>query len=323
VVVPVTETASIFGLVADDVTAVGEQLRELSDNRHPLLAETLAHVFEISGKRIRPALVLLSGRLGSYRRDELLTLAASVEAVHTATLVHDDTIDTAITRRGLTTVSALWDPKVAILLGDFLFAQSAELAARLDSVRIMTLLSETVMDMSSGELRQYAATRDRTIDQGDYFARIRGKTASLFAMCCEGGAIVSGQNDNQVRCLHEYGLNLGLAFQIADDVLDFTSDDETLGKPAGNDLRQGTITLPVILLTEQLPSGSALLHHIQTGVQQSDVVHEVVQSGVLVTALRIARSHAQRAVDALLLFPDSEAKDALVHLAESVIVRQR
>lgn len=322
-VVAVTEIASIYGPVGDDVPAVGELLRELSLNRHPLLGETLSHVFETGGKRIRPALVLLSGRLGSYRRDELLTLASAVEAVHTATLVHDDTIDAAMTRRGLKTVSALWDGKVAILLGDFLFAQSAELAARLDSVRIMTLLSETVMDMSSGELRQYAATRDRTIDQSDYFARIRGKTASLFAMCCEGGAIVSCQNDEQVRHLREYGMNLGLAFQIADDVLDFTSDDETLGKPAGNDLRQGTITLPVILLAEQLPSGSPLLHHIRTGVRHGDVVGEVVQSGVLDTALQVARSHARRAVQALQLFPDGDAKGALVHLAETVIVRQR
>lgn len=322
-VVPVTETASIYGPVADDVPEVGEQLRRLSLNRHPLLGETLAHVFETGGKRIRPALVLLSGRLGTYKRDQLLTLATSVEAVHTATLVHDDTIDAAVTRRGLTTVSMLWDSKVAILLGDFLFAQSAELAARLDSVRIMTLLSETVMDMSSGELRQYASTRDRTVDQGDYFARIRGKTASLFAMCCEGGAIVSEQTDEQVRSLHEYGMNLGLAFQIADDVLDFTSDDETLGKPAGNDLRQGTITLPAILLAEQLPSTSPILHFLRTGVEHGRVIEEVVRSGVLEDALQVARTHAGRAVDALYLFPDSEAKEALLHLADTVIVRQR
>lgn len=320
---PVTETASIYGPVADDVPAVGEQLRRLSQNRHPLLGETLAHVFDTGGKRIRPALVLLSGRLGVYRRDELLTLATSVEAVHTATLVHDDTIDAAITRRGLATVSALWDSKVAILLGDFLFAQSAELAARLDSVRIMTLLSETVMDMSSGELRQYSSTRDRTIDQGDYFARIRGKTASLFAMCCEGGAIVSGQTDKEVDCLREYGMNLGLAFQIADDVLDFTSDDETLGKPAGNDLRQGTITLPVILLAEQLPPDSPILQYLHAGIEHGEVVRAVQESRALETALQTARAYAQRAVDALYLFPNSEAKDALVHLADSVIERRR
>lgn len=320
---PVTEIASIYGPVADDVPAVGDQLRELSFHRHPLLGETLAHVFETGGKRIRPALVLLSGRLGSYRRADLLTLATSVEAVHTATLVHDDTIDAAVTRRGLQTVSALWDAKVAILLGDFLFAQSAELAARLNSVRIMTLLSQTVMDMSSGELQQYAATQNRTVDQGDYFARIRGKTASLFAMCCEGGAIVSEQNEEQVRCLREYGMNLGLAFQIADDVLDFTSDDATLGKPAGNDLRQGTITLPVILLAEQLPPGSALLRYIHAGSHHDDVVSEVVESGVLDTVRDKARLHARRAASALQNFPESEAKDALVHLAETVIVRER
>ena len=319
----VTEIASVFGPVAEDVPAVGERLRELSAGRHPLLGDTLAHVFETGGKRIRPALVLLSGRLGAYPREELLTLATSIEAVHTATLVHDDTIDAALTRRGLKTVSAVWDSKVAILLGDYLFAQSAELAARLGTVRIMTLLSQTVMDMSSGELRQYAATRSRTVDQDDYFARIRGKTASLFAMCCEGGAIVSGQDDEQVGALRAYGMNLGLAFQIADDVLDFTSDDETLGKPAGNDLRQGTITLPVILLAERLEAGSHLLTDIRSGMHHDRVVAAVVESHALDAARDVARMHARLAVEALSGFPPGEAKDALVHLAETVVERDR
>lgn len=316
-----TETASIYGPVADDVPDVGQRLQALARNKHPLLGATLAHIFATGGKRIRPALVLLSGRLGKYRREELLTLATSVEAVHTATLVHDDTIDGAATRRGIGTVSALWDAKVAILLGDYLFAQSAELAARLDSIRIMNLLSETVMQMSSGELRQYASSRNRIVDRPDYFERIRGKTASLFAMCCEGGAIVSGQPDDRVEALRQYGMNVGLAFQIADDVLDFTSDDDTLGKPAGNDLRQGTITLPVILLVERTPSVSALLQNGKSSAELDSVVAEVVQSGVLSEALQIAREYASQARAALEIFPECEARDALDHLARTVIQR--
>jgi geranylgeranyl pyrophosphate synthase len=319
----VTEIASVYGPVAEDIPAVGERLRNLARDRHPLLGDTLTYVFETSGKRIRPALVLLSGKLGEYRREELLTLAASIEVVHTATLVHDDTIDSALTRRGLTTVSALWDSKVAILLGDYLFAQSAELAARLGQVRIMTLLSEAVMQMSSGELRQYSATRDRVIDRADYLERIRGKTASLFAMCCEGAGILAGLDDRRVRALKVYGTNIGLAFQIADDVLDFAGDEATLGKPAGSDLSQGTITLPAILLAEALGEQSSFVRNIRSGTRLDEAAREVIASGVLAEATEIGRRYAYEAADALAPFPNSDARDALLHLASTAADRPR
>lgn len=318
-----TETASIYGPVAGDIPLVGERLRDLAAGHHPLLGEALAYIFETTGKRIRPALILLSGKLGRYHLDRLVTLSASLEAVHTATLVHDDTIDEALTRRGLQTINAVWDSRVAILIGDFLFAQSAELAARLDSVRIMTLLSETVMAMSSGELRQYASTRDRVIDESDYFERIAGKTASLFSMCCEGAAIVSEQTPEQIAALRAYGMNLGLAFQIADDVLDFTSDEETLGKPAGSDLRQGTITLPAILLAQQLVPASPLRRDLEQGATVDAMVRAVQESGVLDVALRRAEEYATSARDVLVLFPRSEARDSLEHLTDYVIARRR
>lgn len=318
-----TETASIYGPVAGDIPLVGERLRDLAAGHHALLGEALAYIFETSGKRIRPALILLSGKLGTYDLDRLVTLSASLEAVHTATLVHDDTIDEALTRRGLETINALWDSRVAILVGDFLFAQSAELAARLDSVRIMTLLSETVMAMSSGELRQYASTRDRVIDEGDYFQRIAGKTASLFSMCCEGAAIVSQQSPEQIAALRQYGMNLGLAFQIADDVLDFTGDEETLGKPAGGDLRQGTITLPAILLAQQLPAESPLRRGLERGETVDAMVRAVRESGVLELALQRAAEYAAFARESLALFPQSQARDSLEHLADYVISRRR
>lgn len=313
----------MYGPVSGDIPLVGERLRDLAAGHHPLLGEALAYIFETSGKRIRPALILLSGKLGRYNRDRLVTLSASLEAVHTATLVHDDTIDEALTRRGLQTINAVWDSRVAILVGDFLFAQSAELAARLHSVRIMTLLSETVMAMSSGELRQYASTRDRVIDEADYFQRIAGKTASLFSMCCEGAAIVSEQSPEQIAALRAYGMNLGLAFQIADDVLDFTSDEQTLGKPAGSDLRQGTITLPAILLAQRLPASSPLRHGLEQGSMVDAMVRAVQESDVLDVALRRAGEYAGHARDALTLFPESEARDALEHLTEYVTARRR
>jgi heptaprenyl diphosphate synthase len=317
-----TEIASIYGPVAGDVPLVGERLRELASGHHQLLGDVLGHIFSSGGKRIRPALVLLSGSLGTYDRDRLITLAVSLEVVHTATLVHDDMIDEALTRRGQPTISAVWDGKVAILLGDFLLALSAETASRLDSVRIMQMLSATVMAMSSGELRQYAASKSRGIDEADYFHRIAGKTASLFAMCCEGAGVVSGQSEEQLAALREYGTNLGLAFQIADDVLDFSGDEQTLGKPAGSDLRNGTITLPVILLAESLRDDDHLRDDIKQGRNTEAIVDMVRLSPVLDRSRERAMEYAAAARNDLQIFPRSAARDALEGLTHQVASRR-
>lgn len=316
-----TETAALYGPVMADIPLVGERLSALSAGKHPLLGEALRYVFDTSGKRMRPALVLLAGRLGEYPVDRLVTLAASLEVVHTATLVHDDTIDQALTRRGLETINAVFDSKVAILVGDFLFAQSAELAAQLDSVRIMTLLSETVMAMSAGELQQYASSRERVIDVEDYLTRIAGKTASLFAMCCEGGAIVSGQDVARAAALRAYGRNLGLAFQIADDVLDFAGDESSLGKPVGSDLRQGTITLPAILFYRSLSADDPLRQAIEEGTQLDTVITAIRASEALAEARGEAERYAAAARSALDIFPPGEAREALWNLPDFVIQR--
>lgn len=318
-----TETATLYGPVANDIPLVGRRLRDLANGHHPLLGEALEYVFETRGKRIRPALVLLAGKLGNYDLERLVTLAASLEVVHTATLIHDDTIDHALTRRGLDTINAIWDDRVAILTGDFLFAQSAHLAAQLDSVRIMTLLSETVMAMSSGELSQYAASRERSVDESDYLARIGGKTASLFAMCCEGAAVVSGQSSEQIAALRDYGANLGLAFQLADDVLDFTGSAEILGKPAGSDLREGTITLPAILWLRDLPLDSSWREELRAGRNIDAIVRQVAESPAIEQALGRARQSAGAARRSLAVFLPSPARSALLELTDYVVERSR
>lgn len=318
-----TEIVSLFGPVTDDIPAVGQRLRDSAAGHHPLLGETLSHIFSAGGKRIRPALVLLSGKLGVYDRERLVTLAASLEVVHTATLVHDDTIDQALQRRGLSTISAVWNEKVAILVGDFLFAQSAELAAQLDSVPIMSLLSKTVMAMSSGELQQYAATRSRTLDEADYLQRIWGKTASLFSMCCEGAALISEQGPEQVEALRQYGTNLGIAFQIADDVLDFTGDEATLGKPAGSDLRQGTMTLPAILFAGDLSPSSPAWQYFEDDGDIDAAIAAIRASDAPIRAMQRAREYADAARAELGIFPPSESRDALMQLAEHTTTRTR
>jgi geranylgeranyl pyrophosphate synthase len=318
-----TETASIYGPVADDISVVRDRLRALADGHHPLLVEALTYVFESVGKHIRPALCLLSGKLGEYDLDALVTLAASVEAVHTATLVHDDTVDQALRRRDLRTVNSVWGHKIAILLGDFLFAQSAQLATQLNRIPIMTLLSETVMAMSSGELQQFAAAQSREVSEANYLERIGGKTASLFAMCCQGGAIVSGQREHEVAALRTYGTNLGMAFQIADDVLDVVGEEVVLGKPAGSDLVQGNVTLPVILYSQTVPADSWFWRRLELGNGLEDVVEAVRSSDAPRRALDRAESYAAVARDALQVFPAGESRDALEELTEYVIRRSR
>jgi geranylgeranyl pyrophosphate synthase len=318
----VTEIRRQYGPVADDIDRVGQGLVDLATGHDPMLGGALRHVFSSRGKQLRPALVMLSGKLGSYDRDRLVTLAMALELVHTASLVHDDTVDEALTRRGLETLNALWSPKVAVLVGDFLFAQAAELAARLGTTRVMTLLAETVMAMTSGELRQQASSSALLIDEGDYFLRISGKTAALFRACCEGAGLVSGQPEERIEALATFGTNLGIAFQIADDVLDVTGDEETLGKPAGSDLRQGTVTLPVILWAESV-NVRELGAELQDGRRLEDVIAEIRASDAPRRALTRAAEYAVAARNSLTLFPDSEAKDILIDLTREVVRRDR
>ena len=318
-----TETASIYGPVADDISAVRERLRDLSAGHHPLLSEALAYVFESVGKHIRPTLCLLCGKLGDYHLGNLVTLAASIEVVHTATLVHDDTVDQALSRRGLRTVNAVWGGKIAILLGDYLFAQSAQLATELDRIQIMSLLSETVMAMSSAELQQFAASQVREIDESGYLQRITGKTSSLFALCCQGAGIVSDQDARNVAALRAYGMNLGMAFQIADDVLDFVGDEATLGKPAGGDLLQGTVTLPVILYSQSVSADSAFWRYLRDGVHLEEIVDAVRESRGPALAIERATDYAESARECLRVFPAGEAKEALEDMTDYVIRRSR
>jgi len=306
----------LFAPVADGLMAVEHCLMEAAEGRHPLLAEALRYVFETSGKRLRPAMVLLSGALGNYDLERLVLLASSLEVVHTASLVHDDTIDEALTRRGLTTISSLWDKHTAIVTGDFLFAKSADLASRMNSVRIMKMLSETVMDMCSGEIQQHGATNNWRLGVGEYLERIGAKTASLFAMCCAGAAVASGQDEQQIEALRRYGYNIGLAFQLVDDILDFTGDAGTLGKPAGNDLRQGTITLPAILFVQQLAADAPLRMRLEHGEDAGLAAELIRDSHALEAARAYAYDAAEEASRALDLFEDSEPKRALLEIAD-------
>ena len=259
--------ASIFGPVAADLAEVDRRIVKQLQSRYEDLAAVLAHGSQLGGKRMRPALVMLAGRAIAGRRveqdpalrDRLLTMATVVELVHTATLIHDDLLDHAETRRKFPTVHARWNGDTALLLGDYLFAQSFSLAATLPSTRACRWVGEAARKVCEGELRQILRRDVVDLDEATYIDLLRGKTGELTRVACQLGADLAGGNGQSVESLGEYGDRLGIAFQIADDAMDLWGDEEKIGKTLGTDLLQGKVTMPVL----------RLLQHPDRGVAQS------------------------------------------------------
>jgi len=235
----------LFTNIQVDLDQVDSTFEERATSGLDILNTASMHALGSPGKRLRTALTLLSGKMKTYRFDKLLPLSVAFEMVHLATLIHDDIVDNATTRRGNPTVNALWGNNIAILLGDYYFAKTAGLIADINDNRIDHLFSDTVATVCEGTIMEMmtAGRIDLTIES--YYEKINHKTACLIAACCKGGAIVSQAADEEIELLYTYGLNLGIAFQIIDDILDYTEDQATIGKPAGNDLRQGMVTLPL------------------------------------------------------------------------------
>src|SRR5579863_1490215 len=216
----------------------------------------LEHVLAPRGKRLRPALVFLAASFHEYRREFLVPLAAAIELLHTATLVHDDLIDNAPVRRGVRTLHRMTSMAATVLVGDYVFANAAALCTETQNVRVMRVFGETLMTIVDGELKQLFTAGFWRQSRAEYFQKIDRKTASLIRTATETGAILSGAPEDEVQALRAYGYNLGMAFQIVDDVLDLVGDEAVLGKPVGSDLRGGMVTLPVIGLLEEDPENA-------------------------------------------------------------------
>ncbi|GAP10731.1 geranylgeranyl pyrophosphate synthase [Bellilinea caldifistulae] len=223
-----------------------------AEGHHADLQAALRHIITSGGKRIRPTVTLLVGRMLGAAQDKLITLAAAIELLHTATLVHDDLIDGALLRRGIPTLNSQWSPGATVLTGDFLFARAAKLAADTESIPVMSLFSSTLSVIVNGEISQLFSSRCQADRQG-YYQRIYAKTASLFETSATCAALISPVTEETIQTIRTYGFNIGMAFQIMDDVLDFISDPSKLGKPVGSDLKQGLITLPTIYYIENHP----------------------------------------------------------------------
>ncbi|MGB6836712.1 MAG: polyprenyl synthetase family protein [Dehalococcoidia bacterium] len=318
--------ASIYEPVREDLEQVERTLDAIRQTEQfSELRKMLEHVLGGGGKRLRPLMALLAGKFGDYRPEPLVFLAASIELLHTASLVHDDVIDRSSTRRGRPTANALFDNQAAVMLGDFMFAHAADLVARTDNTEVVRLFSRTLMAMVSGELTQDLSAYDYGQDIVSYFERIGGKTASLFAASSEGGAMLAGAPREWVKALHDYGHNLGMAFQIVDDILDFSGDEKEMGKPIGSDLMQGTLTLPALLLMERSPKSNPikeLFRDRRCSKHLAEAIFMVQNSDILEESYAVARDFAQRARAALEPLPDIPARHALGDIADYVLERR-
>jgi heptaprenyl diphosphate synthase len=319
---------TLFGPVAEDLDSVERELAQVARVEYPVLAALLEHLLEIRGKRIRPALVLLSAGFHDYPLDRLTKLAAAIELLHTATLVHDDLVDEAATRRGVATLQTLVSERATVLVGDYLFARSASLCTETGSVRVMQVFGDTLATICDGELRQIFSHGELRASLDDYYRRIISKTASLLRTATETGAILSGAPEWTVQALRVYGENLGIAFQIVDDVLDFTADERKLGKPVGNDLRQRTITLPTLWLLENRPEERAVRDVFSATEPDEEekaiqrAVAAVLDSPAIGHSLDLARDHCARARSAIDGLPDTPHRRTLLALTDYVLDRQ-
>ena len=318
------ELDEIYRSVQGDLLEVKNTLRSISQTDMPWLSEQLSYIVKETGKGIRPALTLLSGKLYHYDLTYLLPMAVSVELMHTATLVHDDAIDKASTRRGQSTINSIWGDEIAILMGDYLFARAGEFVSDTQTPRVIKLFSQTLGTISSGEISQFRGAFIINHDREHYLHRIYGKTASLFSLSTQSGAILSQAPEESIAIMKEYGDNLGIAFQIVDDILDFTSTETTLGKPVGSDLLQGTLTLPAIMLVERYPDDNPVKKHFQTREKKyvSRAIDMVLNSSIIDDCYEIAREYSQASCNNLHLLPETESREALHGLCEYVVKRK-
>ncbi|MBL8056679.1 MAG: polyprenyl synthetase family protein [Anaerolineales bacterium] len=316
--------ADVLARVQPGLHGVEAKMRETPLAQHEALSHALDHLLAAGGKRVRPAVTLLAAGLFRAPLPRATALAAAVEMLHTATLVHDDLVDGSLLRRGHPTLNAQWSPAATVLAGDFLFARAAELAAQAESIPVMSAFSRTLMIIVNGELTQMFTHRGQASRDG-YFERIYGKTASLFEVAAFAPALLADAPPAAVEAMRTFGRQAGMAFQIVDDILDFTSDENRLGKPAGSDLRQGLITLPVLCYLEAAPGDADVAEllngHAGDAGRVGRVVQAVRQSGAAEAALAEARAFVASAQAALATVPDNPDRQALSDLAELFVTR--
>jgi geranylgeranyl pyrophosphate synthase len=319
-------TINFLSSVQEHIDKVEELMQAQAQGHHSELGAALGHLLSSGGKRVRPAVTLLTGCMLGAKMEHLITLSAAIELLHTATLVHDDLIDGSLLRRGIPTLNANWSPAATVLTGDFIFARAAVLASQTKSVEVIEMFSETLATIVNGEIIQLFASKGLA-SREDYYSRIHAKTASMFELATSAAAILSPQGAAAVNCVSEYGYGIGMAFQIIDDVLDFTGEQVHLGKPVASDLRQGLITLPTLCYLENHPDDpdlKAILNGNRNDGKHLDrLAQSVRESGAIHQAMDEARQFVNKGLSALRQLPPNQERHALEELADYVVQRHR
>jgi octaprenyl-diphosphate synthase len=321
--------SQIFESIRADMEAVDREFGRQVQSQVTLIPTIGKYIQTSGGKRMRPAVLLMASRLSGYQGDQAVLFAAVVEFIHTATLVHDDIIDNADLRRGQLAVHSRWGNDITVLLGDYLYIKSMALALTHDTLEIVRLLCDVTLRMIEGELYQLTKNGDADITEDEHFDIIRRKTAYLFGGCAQIGGMLGNVTSERAQALQEYGFNLGIAFQLVDDLLDFTGDAGAVGKPLAADLREGKMTLPLIhLLRQDDEAGERVVRDIistrrATEEQWAQLLKILEHHRSIDYATRRAREFAERAKKPLYAFPPSSERDALLALPDYVLSRDR
>jgi octaprenyl-diphosphate synthase len=321
--------AQLFEPIREDLRAVEREFARHVQSQVALIPTIGDYIQNGGGKRIRPAVLLMGARMAGYTGERAVLYASVLEFIHTATLVHDDIIDESQLRRGREAVHTRWGNHVTVLFGDFLYLKSMSLALTQDDLAIIRLLCDVTLRIVEGEIYQLTKNGDADLTEDEHFQIVQSKTAYLFAGCARIGGMLGPITRDQQEALWQYGLNIGMAFQIVDDLLDFTGEEVALGKPVGGDLREGKLTLPVIHMRDRGgPRAAALLRKVVESREVSlDEWHEIkamlTQTRSIEYASRVASDYVERAKKTLYSFPSSDARDALMFLPDYVVSRDR
>jgi heptaprenyl diphosphate synthase len=318
--------ASIYRHIKTDLEKVEVLLAQSMDTDQSELKQSSTHLLRAGGKRMRPVFVLLAGRFGKLNREQVIQVAVALELIHMATLVHDDVIDNSSLRRGKPTVKAQWDNRVAMYAGDYIISRALHIISDIQIPKVHQALSQAIYLMCRGEIDQIRDLYTSDLSTKQYLSRIKRKTALLMSISCHLGALVSEASPNVIRYLRLYGYYVGMSFQLTDDVLDFTGDEKTLGKPAGSDLRQGNVTLPVIYALNHLPDAEkAILHTFLSSKGDQTLTPEalslVKNAGGNEFTLELSKRYLQKASDELEKLPARHEKELLKMLADFIVGR--
>jgi len=321
----VADIAQIHTLISDDMLNVNRLIETSLSSDVPLINQLGQYIINSGGKRLRPALVILSSKIFSYQGNQHINLAAIIELIHTATLLHDDVVDASILRRGQKTANQRWGNEASVLVGDFVYSRAFQMMVNINSLRIMEILSEATNSIAEGEVQQLINRNRSEISECDYLDVIRNKTAKLFEAAAQLGAVISNKTRNEEKSMAKYGRHVGTAFQLIDDVLDYSSSENELGKNIGKDLSQGNPTLPLLyamwngdkdqtkIIRESIKNG---------GLQNIEQIKDAINStGAISYTEKIANQESELAIDALEGLPSSKYLDALFSLAKFSVTR--